>query len=251
VTNGWSSGFKSTAQDYSKFLRLNLEQGTFKDQIAVFLSDAASSQLDGYDSEKMMLNGYPQIYTEVSGKKLVFNGLRENKRVMQIPVVLTLPSPGTFQLKAEELHAAEGFILLEDRLEGIIQDLSQNDTYIFSSGSGTISNRFYIRFQQFSPSITSTDVQDEWVDAQEEINTGGEVLVVSKNQGILSVIQNIDPTPNNNSRVVIRDAAGRIQCSGVLTGLESEFVLDVPSGVYIVEVQLHDQLEIKKIFVQQ
>ena len=251
VVNGWSAGLKSTAQDFPMFLRLNIEQGTFKDQMLVFLKPQASSQYDAYDSEKMFLSGYPQLYTQVSNRKLVFNGLNSNKKITVIPVIVDIPTAGLFTFRAEEFNVEAGLILLEDKQEGITQDLTINDAYTFYANAGTISNRFFIRFHQLDPSITAQGPSNSWVDDENEINEGGSIVVATNGRGKVTIQQDIDPLASDESDVTIRDAAGREVLSGKLSGLESVFQLDAPSGVYFVAVQLNGQVEVKKIFVQQ
>ena len=251
VVNGWSAGLKSTAQDFPMFLRLNIEQGTFKDQMLVFLKQQASSQYDAYDSEKMFLSGYPQLYTQVSNRKLVFNGLNSNKNITVIPVIVDIPTAGLFTFRAEEFNVEAGLILLEDKQEGITQDLTINDAYTFYANAGTISNRFFIRFHQLDPSITAQGPSNSWVDDDNEFNEGGSIVVATNGRGKVTIQQDIDPLASDESHVTIRDAAGREVLSGKLSGIESVFQLDVPSGVYFVAVQLNGQVEVKKIFVQQ
>jgi hypothetical protein len=251
VVNGWSAGLKTTAQDFPMFLRLNLEQGSFKDQMLVFLKQQASSQYDGYDSEKMFLAGYPQIYTQIGNRKLVFNGLSCNKKITVIPVCITVPAGGQYTLRAEEFNVDNGLILLEDRQEGITQDLTINDSYVFYADAGTITNRFYIKFNQLDPSITSIDPNNNWVDDQHVISEGGSILVASNGRGMVIIHQDVDANTSDNSSVIIRDAAGREVLTSKLSGMESVYQIDVPSGIYFVEVELNGQVEVKKIFVQQ
>jgi hypothetical protein len=251
VTNGWSAGLKSTAQDFPMFLRLNIEQGTFKDQTLVYLNTQASSQFDGFDSEKMFLTGYPQVYTKIGSRKLVFNGLNSNKKITVIPVIVDIPTSGLFTFKAEEFNVEAGLILLEDKQEGITQDITINDTYTFYANAGTISNRFFIRLHQLDPSISAQGPSNNWVESENEINEGGSVVVATNGRGKVTIQQDIDPLASDESDVTIRDASGREVLSGKLSGLETVFQLDVPSGVYFVAVQLNGQVEVKKIFVQQ
>lgn len=251
VVNGWSAGLKTSAQDFPMFLRLNLEQGLFKDQMLVFLKQQASSQYDAYDSEKMFLAGYPQIYSQIGTRKLVFNGLNSHKKITVISVTIEIPSAGLFTLRAEEFNVEDGLILLEDKQEGITQDLTNNDIYTFYADAGTISNRFFIRFHQLNPTILAQGPSNSWVESEDEITEGASIVVATNGRGKVIIQQDIDPNASSETNVFIRDAAGREVLYGKLTGLESVFQLDAPSGVYFVEVQLNGQVEVKKIFVQQ
>lgn len=251
VVNGWSAGLKTTAQDFPMFLRLNLEQGSFKDQMLVFLKQQASSQYDGYDSEKMFLAGYPQIYTQIGNRKLVFNGLNSHKKITVIPVTIEIPNAGLFTLRAEEFNVEDGLILLVDKQEGITQDLTNNDAYTFYADAGTLNNRFFIRFHQLDPTISAQGPSNSWAESETEIAEGGSIVVATNGRGKVTIQQDIDPMASCESKVFIHDAAGREVLCGTLSGIESVFQLDVPSGIYFVQVQLNGQVEVKKIFVQQ
>jgi methylase of polypeptide subunit release factors len=75
--------------------------------------------------------------------------------------------------------------------------------------------------------------------------------VSSNGRGKVTIQQDIDITSAEKGSVMVRDAAGKEVYNSLLSGSETVFELNTPSGVYFVEVQLNGQVEVKKIFVQQ
>jgi hypothetical protein len=242
-------GLRSTAQDFPMFLRLNVKQGSSVDQAILYLKQEATAAFDVYDSEKMFAPGIPQLYTQVSGKKLVINGMKNNKKQQIIPLYIDAPTTGIFTFEVEEFNNEDGLILLEDKQEGIIQDLTINGVYTFYANSGTIANRFYIHFLQPDLTITAQGPVSSWVEEAAVINEGGSILVSSNGRGKVTVMQDIDESSTQKGSVVVRDATGRLVYEGSLLSTTMTIDLEEPSGIYFVEVQFSGQVEVQKIMI--
>ncbi|MEN9969600.1 MAG: hypothetical protein RIR94_1805 [Bacteroidota bacterium] len=137
-------GLKSTAIDFPAFVRINLEDGLRKDQLIVYMDQQVSSQVDGFDAEKMLVVNYPQCYTMASGKKMVINALKLSKAHNEIPLIVEFPESKSYVLNAVELNIDNGLILLEDKQLGVFQDLTQEPMYTFFATSGVESTRFVL-----------------------------------------------------------------------------------------------------------
>jgi hypothetical protein len=231
--------------------RVNLVDGARFDQMLVFMNQDMSNGVDQYDSEKMFVSGAPQLYTMASGKKLVMNGLKNNKKKVSVPLYLELPTSKVYQLQLSEYNLEDGLILLEDKQEGTIQDFSIHDTYAFYTNSGVLSNRFVLHFYMSDAGVSAQGPSNSWVEEESAINEGGSILVSSNGRGKVTIQQDIDATSTENGSVVVRDASGKEVYKGALKGVETELQIDAPSGIYFVEVQLNGQFEVNKIFVQQ
>jgi hypothetical protein len=210
-----------------------------------------TNAVDQNDSEKMFVSGVASIYSMASGKKLVMNGLKNNKKKISVPLYLELPTSKVYQLQLSEYIMEDGLILLEDKQEGTMQDFTIHDTYAFYANSGVLSNRFVLHFFMPDATITAQGPSNSWVEDESAINEGGSILVSSNGRGKVTIQQDIDITATEKGSVVVRDAAGRVVYEGQLDGTQTSIQLDTPSGVYFVEVQLNGKLEVKKIFVQQ
>jgi len=247
---GAGAGLKSSIQDLPAFVRLNLIQDNKKDQVIVYMRPEAQNQYDLYDAEKMFLTNYPQIYTKIGDKKLVINGMKNNKNQTIVPLYLEIPSNGVYVLNTEEFNIESGLILLEDKQEGIIQDLTINDNYVFYANSGVLTNRFFIRFQLPDPGITATGPSNNWVESQ-GYPEGGEILISTNGRGKVIVSQDFDVSPQVQSLVQITDASGKQIFEGAFEGAVGAFELqDMQNGIYFVRVELNGKVEVKKIVVQ-
>jgi hypothetical protein len=236
---------------YPVLARVNLYDGAKFDQMLVYMNEYMTNAVDQNDSEKMFVSGVASIYTMASGKKLVMNGLKNNKKKISVPLYLELPTSKVYQLQLSEYIMEDGLILLEDKQEGTMQDFTIHDTYAFYANSGVLSNRFVLHFFMPDATITAQGPSNSWVQDENEVNEGGSILVSSNGRGKVTIQQDIDPIAADGSQVIIRDASGRMIYEGQLEGAQTSLQLDAPSGVYFVEVQLNGQVEVKKIFVQQ
>jgi hypothetical protein len=243
-------GLKNTGV-YPVLARVNLYDGAKFDQMLVYMNEFMTNAVDQNDSEKMFVSGVASIYTMASGKKLVMNGLKNNKKKISVPLYLELPTAKVYQLQLSEYIMEDGLILLEDKQEGTMQDFTIHDTYAFYANSGVLSNRFVLHFFMPDATITAQGPSNSWVQDENEVNEGGSILVSSNGRGKVTIQQDIDPQAADGSQVIIRDASGRMVYEGQLEGTQTSLQLDAPSGVYFVEVQLNGQVEVKKIFVQQ
>ena len=243
-------GLKNTGV-YPVLARVNLYDGAKFDQMLVYMNEFMTNAVDQNDSEKMFVSGVASIYTMASGKKLVMNGLKNNKKKISVPLYLELPTSKVYQLQLSEYIMEDGLILLEDKQEGTMQDFTIHDTYAFYANSGVLSNRFVLHFFMPDATITAQGPSNSWVQDENEVNEGGSILVSSNGRGKVTIQQDIDPQAADGSQVIIRDASGRMVYEGQLEGTQTSLQLDAPSGVYFVEVQLNGQVEVKKIFVQQ
>jgi hypothetical protein len=243
-------GLKNTGV-YPVLAKVNLYNGAKYDQALVYMNEFMTNAFDQNDSEKMFVSGVASIYTMASGKKLVMNGIKNNKKKISVPLYLELPTSKVYQLQLSEYIMEDGLILLEDKQEGTIQDFTINDVYSFYANSGVLSNRFVLHFYMPDAGVSAQGPSNSWVEEESAINEGGSILVSSNGRGKVTITQDIDATPSEKGSVVVRDAAGREIYNGQLTGSATNLELDAPSGIYFVSVELNGQVEVKKIFVQQ
>jgi hypothetical protein len=237
--------------DYPAYARVNLVDDAKFDQTLIYMNQNMSTGFDNYDSEKMFVAGMAQLYTQTGTKKLVMNGLKNNKKKISVPLYLELPSSKVYQLQLNEYNMEDGLIILEDKLEGTMQDFTINDTYSFYANSGVLTNRFVLHFFMPDATITAQGPSNTWVDEEVAINEGGSILVSSNGRGKVTIEQDIDTAATEKGAVIVRDASGREVYNGQLDGVQTSIQIDAPSGVYFVEVSVLGQVEVKKIFIQQ
>jgi hypothetical protein len=230
---------------------VNLVDGPRFDQMLVFLNQDMTNGVDAYDSEKMFMSGVPQIYTMAAGKKLVMNGLNSNKKKISVPLYLELPESKVYNLQLADYNLEDGLILLEDKLEGTIQDFTINDTYAFYANSGVLQNRFVLHFYAPDATITAQGPSNTWAAEEGSYSEGTNVEITADAKGKVQISLDQPETEKVEGTVQVTDANGRMVHSGVLEGLTTELQLNVPSGIYYLTVQSGNIIENKKVFIQE
>jgi hypothetical protein len=240
-------GLRSTAQDFPAFLRLNLLDGNFVDQTILYMKSDANNTFDEYDSEKMFLGGVPQFYSTLNAKKLVLNGMKNQKARTSVPLTMELPTSKSYTFQAEEFNIEDGLILLEDKQEGVIQDLTINPTYSFFGNAGTNATRFVVHFQLASAPVLVGGPQELESLSSEELTTEN-IQIVSNNQG--TIIIRLDEGFKPEGSIRIFDASGRLVEQTDFNDQETTIQLNEQAGMYFVEVSAGKLMVKKKIVIE-
>jgi hypothetical protein len=241
------SGLRSTPQDFPSFLRFNMLDGQNKDQVILLMSPDATMSLDAFDSEKMSASGYAQFYSTVNAKKLVINGMKNVKAKTSVPLTLEMPSSKSYTFQAEEFNIEDGLILLEDKQEGVIQDLTVNPTYTFFSNAGTNATRFVVHFQLASAPVLVGGPQELESLGSDELTTDN-IQITSNNQGTVIIRLDEGFKPEGNIRIF--DASGRLVEQADFNDQEKTIHLNEQAGMYFVEVAAGKLMVKKKIVIE-
>jgi hypothetical protein len=185
-----------------------------------------------------------------AGKKLVMNGLNSNKKKISVPLYLELPTSKVYELQLAEYLLEDGLILLEDKLEGTIQDFTINDTYAFYANSGVLQNRFVLHFYMPDATITAQGPSNSWVEDETSYTEGGSVQIAADSKGKVQISVDQAEADQVEGTVQATDANGRVVYSGTLEGALTTLELNVPSGIYYLTVQSGNMTEQKKVFIQ-
>jgi hypothetical protein len=239
-------GLRSSAQDFPAFLRLNLLDGNFVDQTILYMKPDANNTFDEYDSEKMFLGGVPQFYSTVNAKKLVLNGMKNQKARTSVPLTMELPTSKSYTFQADEFNIEDGLILLEDKQEGIIQDLTINPTYSFFANAGTNATRFVVHFQLASAPVLVGGPQELENLGMDQLSTDN-IQITSNNQG--TVIIRLDEGFKPEGSIRIFDASGRLVEQRDFNDQETTIQLNEQAGMYFVEVSAGKLMVKKKIVI--
>ena len=242
-----SSGvLRSTPQDFPAFLRFNMIDGQNKDQVILLMSPDASMSLDNFDSEKMSASGYAQFYSTVNATKLVINGMKNVKAKTSVPLTLVMPTSKSYTFQAEEFNIEDGLILLEDKQEGVIQDLTINPTYSFFGNAGTNATRFVVHFQLATAPVLVGGPQELESLGSDELMSDN-IQIVSNNQG--TVIVRLDEGFKPEGSIRIFDASGRLVEQTDFNDQETTIHLNEQAGMYFVEVSAGKLMVKKKIVI--
>ena len=240
------SGLRSSAIDFPAYLRFNMIDGQNKDQVILLMSPDATMSLDAFDSEKMPASGYGQFYSTVNAKKLVINGMKNVKAKTSVPLTLELPTSKSYTFQAEEFNIEDGLILLEDKQEGIIQDLTINPTYSFFGNAGTNATRFVVHFQLASAPVLVGGPQELENLGMDQLSTDN-IQITSNNQG--TVIIRLDEGFKPEGSIRIFDANGRLVEQRDFNDQETTIQLNEQAGMYFVEVSAGKLMVKKKIVI--
>ncbi len=242
-------GLKSSTV-FPTLARVNLVDGNNFDQLLVYLNSDMSNEVDQYDSEKMAASGTVQVYTMSSNKKLVMNGLKNNKKKVSVPLYLELPETKSYTLQLSEYQVEDGLILLEDKQEGTLQDFTLMENYSFYANSGLLQNRFVLHFILPDAELTTQGPSNSWVAEEGSYTEGGDVEISNDDRGNIHITLNQAADQKVEGIVVVTDMSGKAVYSGQLEGIITTIELDVPSGIYYLTVQSGTLIEKKKVFIQ-
>lgn len=225
---------------FPAFARLNLVSGNFYDQVVVYTDANATSEVEEYDSKKFFLPNKAQVYCPIGNDKLVINALKQGKAQTSAPLTVELPSTQVYKFEMAESFVENGLVILEDKQEGIFQDMGVNPIYEFFGNSGVIADRFVLHFQL--PNGTNNEGQ-----AGIEDLTSGQIAVIANHDGAITVALSADLTTSGD--IQIFDGAGRLVDQKAITSAQTSLQLSNGTGVYFVRVQTPMKTEMKKVMV--
>jgi hypothetical protein len=230
--------------------KVNLVDGNQFDQLLVFMNSDMSNEVDQYDSEKFPVSGTVQVYTMASNKKLVMNGLKNNKKKVSVPLYLELPETKSYTLNLAEYVLDNGLILLEDKQEGTMQDLTLLENYTFYANSGTLQNRFVLHFILPDAEFTNQGPSNSWVGPETSYTEGGDVQITNDDRGNIQITVDQPDDQKVEGNVCVTDMNGKEVYKGQLDGITTAVELNVPAGIYYLTVQSGVLFEKKKVFIQ-
>ena len=218
-------------------IKLNLSNSTVSDETIVCLIDNATTGFDGeYDAYKLFGSNpsVPDIYTELGSIKYAINSVPgPGSGQERIPVVIVIKTPGTYKIDVTEFENLEGVrvVLRHGSVETI---LSKNTSYSFSSAAGT--------FTDFEIIIGGT------VTAVEKTGIGNLKTWYINNILYINCPAEIVAGPGN---MVIYDIQGKPVYNNtqlyLTPGQTIQLPLKLPMGVYIMRLNLNNQLFVSKI----
>lgn len=234
-----ATGLKEITE-FPAFARLNIVDDAFSDQVVIYTDAEANSEVEDHDSKKFFLPNVAQVYCKVGNEKLVINALKKGKAHTSAPLTIELPSSKVYKFEMAESFVENGLVILEDRQEGVFQDMGVNPTYEFYSNSGVFDDRFVLHFQL--PNGVSNEGQAD----VENLSTA-QIDVISNQNGEILVSLSADLAATGE--VQILDAAGRLIQTSSIKGQNTKLQITEGTGIYFVRVCTPMKSETKKVLV--
>lgn len=219
-----------------KLLRLQVSNGTNKDEAVVYFQPNAQNSVDEFDSQKMFNNitDVPEIYTQIETEKLVINGMSEIQYDTEIPVGFSTLQANSFSIKLSELNNFDSntIVVLKDNNLKIEQDLTVGTAYHFESGVTNTSNRFSLIFRT-PDNVTGVDKTTQ-LNAQIFVNTKNQIIIIAPEK----------------CRYIVYNALGQNQLDGILKSTRESIDKRLNSGIYFVELSTANRRKITKVIVR-
>jgi len=175
--------------DPTNVFRMEVARGTKIDESVVTFYPAALKTYDDYDSQKMLSddNTYPQIFSMTTENvNVAINGQPELEAAEEriIPLGFITKVSGTFTIRATNLAQFDPsvYVFLKDLQTGTYQNLTENDTYTFTSNVANTTSRFELHFGykvnlampiqliKFEATCSNNSVNIDWSTATETNN---------------------------------------------------------------------------------
>jgi hypothetical protein len=212
-------------------LEIEVSGNQYKDLTFIRFNDIATKGFDlRSDARKLFgIEEAPQLFSLADGMEFSINELPFfGSEVIELG--FKCGESGTFILNAMGLASFNNKvrILLEDRKQGILQDLSTNQKYSFSYIPGENEFRFKLHFTEISPNPESAEVN---------IYSYGKTVIVNNFSGL-------------NGEIQIYDLTGRMILNSSLdSGDTSSFRIDAVTGTYVVKVITAKGVQSRKVVI--
>jgi hypothetical protein len=172
--------------------------------------------------------------------------MKNIKSKTSIPLILDLPTSKSYTFQAEEMNIEDGLILLEDKQEGVIQDLTINPVYSFFGNAGTNNSRFVIHFQLAHAPVLVGGPAELEILGTDDLATEN-IQIISDNQGMVLVRMEDGFKPEGLIKVY--DASGRLVEQRSFIQHEEILNFHEKSGIYFIEVSSGKVISKKKIVI--
>jgi hypothetical protein len=226
-----------------KRLRLTVANGSYADEMVVRFHDAATEQFDGeYDGYKMINDAVvPSLFAYTAEANYSVNTLPNSLMEKTIPLQLNVASDTLCTWTADMSgFTQDESMVLEDRLLGTAQDLSENPTFAIQLKKGVYANRFYLQYSNRQEQVTETKGS----------TANGGIDIAAVQQNIVVLFTNQNP---GDANIAVFDALGKrvydAQNVSTASGRVEINFQDINNGIYIVKVQTPSAIRSQQVYL--
>jgi len=232
-----SNKFKAPVQNSNtQLLRLQISNGTNRDEALICFHPDALNKFDAYDSQKWFnsSDAIPELYTKSDNEQLVINGLNQVVNDLELPIGYCSGQAAPLSIKALEMNKFEEGtkIFLIDKVENTQTELESGTSYNFTSDKVMNNeNRFSLLFKV--PQITTSLDAANSSEFVSYLNNAGQIVILSK----------------PNAEYCIFNASGVKIQSGITKAESTICENKLSAGVYMVKLSKDGNYYVKKLIV--
>jgi len=226
-------------------IRLELNNSGNQDETLIWFNDQATNSFDrDFDALKLFSGGaFDQIYTLNGTQKFGISGIPFPTETITIPVVVKVVNAGSnYKIIASQLQGLENYnVTLTDKgNSNFITDLKNTGNYTFSSDAGTFPDRFVITIGAITTGVPDVIIPDK-------------VFNVFEFNGTLNIEVLNDAWEGKKGTINLYNLTGIkvLQQNNIewYRGDIKKIPLNLPQGIYIVEIKAENQKFVTKISI--
>jgi hypothetical protein len=143
------SNLRATTAGSNQILRLSISNSSISDEAVIVFSPDAQDMLGNDDSPKMSNDdpAIPEIYTLAGDERLTVNALSGAAAGRELPVGVKIGTAGAYSISASQINNVSENIILIDNRDSAEFDLSNGESYEFTSNVTDNAERFAIAFR--------------------------------------------------------------------------------------------------------
>jgi hypothetical protein len=229
---------RSMTQSNIPLLRLEVTNGTNRDETIILFSASASDSIDNQDSPKMANNidSVPEIFTYAGSQQVAINSLNNYSSGKTLALGFKTGLSGSFAIKASEIeNFVQGTsIILTDKLLNRQQDLAESPTYSFSSETTNSSDRFAIVINQ----IPTT-----------QINPVSSPAFIAFDNGDGTIRVDLKNPENKNTVLSLYTISGQRLLTRKAEGATITIGSNLQKGFYMLEIDRDGYRIVKKVVI--
>ena len=200
-----------------KLVRLRVSNGASADESVIYASNNALNTFDNYDAPKYFntSSNQPEIYSQVGNEKLAINAMNEMSVGTEISLGFLTEKANNFSINASEIRNFESnvHVILKDKIRNSEFNLTNGDTYNFSSDVTNNSDRFSLLFR--APGVTTGIDNTTKLNAQVYVNAANQITIMASEKTTYSIYNAVGQLVNNGKTTTDRTIVNSIRQTGV------------------------------------
>jgi hypothetical protein len=217
-----SNVLKAPQASDKKLIRLRVSNGASADESVIYTSTNAQNSFDSYDAPKYFnaSSGQPEIFTLVGSEKLAINAMDEMGIGTEIQLGFLTDKANLFSISASEIKNFDKgvHLILQDKYQKTEFDLTNGESYNFSSDVAHSTDRFILLFR--APGATTGMDNADTASTKIFVNAANQITIMAPEKSAYSIY----------------NAVGMLMEHGIVeSGFETRNPKLIP-GVYVVKV---------------